>query len=90
MRGEVLSRSAGNSSAFGLPTGCSAFFFASDLCPPLLLQILSLIREGKIAGRAILLAGQPGTGALRPAPGAAGGLYFVLHYYTRTEGQYAK
>jgi TIP49 P-loop domain len=26
--------------------------------------ILNMIREGKIAGRAVLLAGQPGTGAL--------------------------
>merc|ERR1712054_41657 len=35
------------------------------------LQILSMIREGKIAGRAVLLAGQPGTGKTAIAMGMA-------------------
>ena len=34
-------------------------------------QILSMIREGKIAGRAVLLAGQPGTGKTAIAMGMA-------------------
>lgn len=35
--------------------------------------VVSMIKEGKIAGRAILLAGQPGTGAWRV--GGCGGAF---------------
>lgn len=34
-------------------------------------MILNMIREGKIAGRAVLLAGQPGTGKTAIAMGMA-------------------
>lgn len=61
--------------------GCSplASCVRSSLTPP---QILQMIKDGRIAGRAVLLAGQPGTGktaiamvrppSARPQPAAAG------------------
>ena len=45
--------------------------FPSSLSPRLPTQILSMIREGQIAGRAVLLAGQPGTGKTAIAMGMA-------------------
>ena len=40
--------------------------------------ILEMIREGKIAGRAILIAGQPGTGKTAIAMGTIKGLLLDL------------
>ena len=45
--------------------------FPSSRSPRLPTQILSMIREGQIAGRAVLLAGQPGTGKTAIAMGMA-------------------
>ena len=45
--------------------------FPSSRPPRLPTQILSMIREGQIAGRAVLLAGQPGTGKTAIAMGMA-------------------
>ena len=40
--------------------------------------ILEMIREGKIAGRAILIAGQPGTGKTAIAMGIIKGLLVIF------------
>ena len=48
--------------------------------------ILEMIKEGKIAGRAVLLAGQPGTGKTAIAQGtrARGTVLCIVLYYNTT------
>lgn len=44
--------------------------------------VLGMVREGKIAGRAVLLAGQPGTGAVVYQPLERGYFMCVQTLYT--------